>query len=780
MRLFFALLFGALVFLLPSAASAAVLPGFSQIKTRGEAAGDEFIELFNAGEIAFDLNGYKLVKETSSGTAYTLLTFGTQTIAPQSYLLLALDDSSFASQSDLVYKTALADDNKLLLLDPTKAVVDVLHWGTGAALQNHEASQSYQRLWQSVSATWAPWSAAEFTLAHKSGNLYTAPAPESEEAERTDPDPIVPPSIALHEIMLNPSSGDLAWIEIELNPLDLTSLSGAELFVDGIMFASLAGSVSGQPYLTISSTQSFSNEPHLVEIKFRDAVLASVAVPANLKRQAYARASGISWTWTDVSTSGRPNVITILPPAPACIQQSTSNETNTNPPPPDSTLPTSGRIRLNEVFANPSGDEATLEFIELYNEEPFAVSLDGWTIADAAKTTSLQGIVIQGHTYKILRRSDTGLSLNNSAETVTLTSPAGYSAAMTYTAAAEDKSWNIAAEGWYEAHPTPGSVNTAPTMESQLPSADEEASPAISLEQTPQEAPEHDESEGDPIPSLNTRLAEATSKAAVPSVTAAAKKERQVTFKEWSKVKANERIMMLGLISVPPGIFGDKVAVMQDFGPGWPGVELYFSKADWPELEEGDVVAVIGKKSQAKQGDRLLISASTDIEVIDHTTIDAQPINIGELSPKQHRTLVAIDARLVQQKKESLIFADDSYEISANTKKAGFMLEPADLPAKATVIGLFINGSKPELWLRSEDDIEFATEVAVEHPVTLLASYSDIPTTVIESKPAEAGAPWVAPLAAASSAGGLTWYFFQDALRQQASKLWQRLGPIKH
>ena len=103
--------------------------GFSQVKTRGSATGDEFVELFNPGSAPVELNGYKLVKETASGTAYTVLSFGNVQILPQSFLLLALEGSSFASVADIVYKTALADNNTLKLFDASQSVVDQVAWG---------------------------------------------------------------------------------------------------------------------------------------------------------------------------------------------------------------------------------------------------------------------------------------------------------------------------------------------------------------------------------------------------------------------------------------------------------------------------------------------------------------------------------------------------------------------------------------------------------------------------------------------------------------------------
>lgn len=796
MRLFFALVFSALLFLPLPVFGSQMLPGFSQVKVRGDAAGDEFIELFNPSDAPLDLNGYKLVKETSSGRAYTLLTFGSLHILPRSFVLLALEDGAFAAQADLTYKTALADDNRLLLLGPTQAEADALAWGAAVELPNHAPEQSFQRSWQESTGHWTAWITAPFEHARASGHAWVEePAAEHEDPDRENEGPVIAPEdpepeattpmVRIHEAQLYAQNGDMPWIELEIEAGAATALSGWTVLVDGQLFAALNATAQNVNYLVLFADTTFSASSHEIRLLREDAVMDTVPVPAQaLAALSYAR-TPTGWTWTSLPTGGRPNVIS-EPLAPLCP----SPVSSPTPPAANSSsgmqpVATSGRIRLNEVFANPSGDEATGEFIELFNEESYPVSLQNWSIADVTKSTVLKDLRIEGGAYLILRRADSGLSLNNGAETITLFDGAKNTvSAFQYQAAFEDRSWNMAVDGWYEASPTPGALNEPP------------AQPALApADHTPGIEPSHIESVESQLPVApqetaefvvqTTRAPAAPAQTSATSVAAESKKGRQVTFAEWAKIKANERITMLGILTVAPGVFGEKVATLQDFKPGLPGIELYFSKADWPDLEEGDVLSVTGKKSQAKQGDRLLLAAGDDIEILDHTFPEAEPLSIGTLSARHHRTLVTIDARLIEQKKDVWIIADETHELTASSKKAGFASDDMEgLPRPATATGLYIHAKTPELWLRSEDDIfvEDAPATAGEPAASPSAqtAATAIPNMVIEASSTPESTPWLPPLAAASSAGGLTWYFFQDPLRQQAMRVWRRLQEIKN
>ncbi len=150
----------------------------------------------------------------------------------------------------------------------------------------------------------------------------------------------------------------------------------------------------------------------------------------------------------------------------------------TTPTPDPTPLPAEGTVsvRFNEVFANPKGDEAEGEFIELYNNSLTEVILDGLHIKDASQTgdyTFPKGTVIEAQGYFLLTRGASKISLNNSNETLTLSTSVGTLLdSMNYTKTKENISLNYTPTSWRGGPPTPGApnqLNTLPETKERVP-----------------------------------------------------------------------------------------------------------------------------------------------------------------------------------------------------------------------------------------------------------------------------------------------------------------------
>ncbi|MDO8537158.1 MAG: lamin tail domain-containing protein [bacterium] len=73
-------------------------------------------------------------------------------------------------------------------------------------------------------------------------------------------------------------------------------------------------------------------------------------------------------------------------------------------------------IFINEWLSNPTGDDTSGEFVELFNNGNTLVSLNGWILKTSGKRElKLSGTVDVGQ-YLLLERSDTKLVLKNSDE----------------------------------------------------------------------------------------------------------------------------------------------------------------------------------------------------------------------------------------------------------------------------------------------------------------------------------------------------------------------------
>ncbi len=83
-------------------------------------------------------------------------------------------------------------------------------------------------------------------------------------------------------------------------------------------------------------------------------------------------------------------------------------------------------LYINEWLPNPVGNDASGEFIELYNSGAGVVSLGGYALGDGAKKTfSLAGYNIPPGGYLVLKHAQDKLSLKNTDGEVLLYGPDG-------------------------------------------------------------------------------------------------------------------------------------------------------------------------------------------------------------------------------------------------------------------------------------------------------------------------------------------------------------------
>lgn len=125
--------------------------------------------------------------------------------------------------------------------------------------------------------------------------------------------------------------------------------------------------------------------------------------------------------------------------------------------------PFSNSVKINEFLPNPSGDETTDEFIELYNGSSSAVDLDGWQIKDASGTIfTISKETIGANDFLTFYRSETKITINNDGETLSLLHPNNnITDQVSYTGSAEEgQSYNFDGTDWsWSTTLTPGGEN---------------------------------------------------------------------------------------------------------------------------------------------------------------------------------------------------------------------------------------------------------------------------------------------------------------------------------
>jgi len=156
----------------------------------------------------------------------------------------------------------------------------------------------------------------------------------------------------------------------------------------------------------------------------------------------------------------------------AYVMQTNQTTVIAQPPPTPLITPTStptttyqNGIVINEILPSPGGPDETDEWIELYNNNPFNVSLADWKLEDTQGTTTTyvfpKETIIGGLGYLVLRRPETKISLNNDTDGVNLLWPDGKIVDLvSYQEIQQDQSYNRIISSWrWSTTLTPNSAN---------------------------------------------------------------------------------------------------------------------------------------------------------------------------------------------------------------------------------------------------------------------------------------------------------------------------------
>ncbi len=120
---------------------------------------EEFVELYNPGESEVDLTGWYVQKKTQSASSFS--TFASSTLSSDAkipakgYFLIARENSSFVSQSNITTSYSLAENNTLALKNPNGEIADKVGWGEaqdfeGSPAMNPSAGFSLGRIYGSA------------------------------------------------------------------------------------------------------------------------------------------------------------------------------------------------------------------------------------------------------------------------------------------------------------------------------------------------------------------------------------------------------------------------------------------------------------------------------------------------------------------------------------------------------------------------------------------------------------------------------------------------------
>ena len=341
------------------------------------------------------------------------------------------------------------------------------------------------------------------------------------------------------------------------------------------------------------------------------------------------------------------------------IEQSDDNsddnsDTETDQP----TGPFSQEIILTEFLPNPEGSDTADqgEFIEIYNKGAASIDLAGWQLDDGEGGSSPYTVpddtTIKSAEYLAFYRGETKLSLNNNDEAVRILHPDGkVTDSATYEGkAAEGQAYVLdESDEWvWTTSPTPGATNQ--------------------IEQ-PEDGEDQEETDG----STDT-----TSKDSTPTQKSDQDDEAdeiaQLTIVQAKTKAKNTEVEVVGVVTVVPKILSDTYFYIQD---GTGGVQIYFSKKDFPELKIGDEVKVQGKISEKSGEKKINISAQDDITVLGHKDLP-QPASLktGNIKEQFVGQLIRISGQITKSSGSTFHIDDNSGEAKISLQKSADLKKP--------------------------------------------------------------------------------------------------------
>ncbi len=249
------------------------------------------------------------------------------------------------------------------------------------------------------------------------------------------------------EALPNPEGSDSTdeWIEL-YNPYgeDLT-LAGLSLddSEGGSSPYTLTGILAAESYLLIPVTESKltlnNDSDHLRLLGVNAEILWDIPYDGSSEGLSYAWFTDF-YDWTEESTPGSENT---------WAGEAEAADPDAEEDAAESTFldgDLSDEVAVTEVFPNPAGPDNEEEWIEITNGGAVAVNLGNWTLDDgeggSEPFTFPDTTVLEPGQTLILYRTETGIALNNSNETVRLSDPTGeITSEITYESSEEDESY---------------------------------------------------------------------------------------------------------------------------------------------------------------------------------------------------------------------------------------------------------------------------------------------------------------------------------------------------
>jgi DNA/RNA endonuclease YhcR with UshA esterase domain len=161
------------------------------------------------------------------------------------------------------------------------------------------------------------------------------------------------------------------------------------------------------------------------------------------------------------------------------------------------------------------------------------------------------------------------------------------------------------------------------------------------------------------------------------------------------------------VVTAVPGVFGSQYFYVSDENGG---VQVYQSKKDFPDLQNGMWLKVSGTVSTLKNGsNRINIKSRNDVKIVNNgEEILLEVVAISDLEKEDRGKLVSVEGEITERK-SSFMYLDDGHDEIAVYFKKGAKIKSAELKegSRVKVVGVVEEGTNGlEVWPRSTSDIE--------------------------------------------------------------------------
>lgn len=148
-----------------------------------------------------------------------------------------------------------------------------------------------------------------------------------------------------------------------------------------------------------------------------------------------------------------------------------------------------------------------------------------------------------------------------------------------------------------------------------------------------------------------------------------------------------DKVQIKGIVVVPPQVFSSQYFYIFDKH----AIQVYMSKKDFPDLQVGDEVQVIGELSESQGQLRVKVKEKKNIVKVGTKEIPVEEVGIAEIDEALQGMVVAATGEVTEKKSNYLYIDDGTAEVEVALKKnAGIKMQDIQLGDTVSVTGVVL------------------------------------------------------------------------------------------